>query len=279
MRNVLVHGGALIDVQFEGEKATPVVIKEEQRHPVRGPADPPRPARGAARRGDRGGRDIELLGVEDAPGVKEGGVLEHVTHEITIEALPTAIPESIPVDVSGMEIGDTLQLSAVERPPGRRVRRWRGSTPTRSRRHALAAAGRGGARARARGGGRAGRRGGRGLPEGEEAPAEGEGPPPRAIRAIRAARSSPVSLFRRRRRDGAGEEAGGRRGHRRPDRRSRQSRRRYAATRHNVGFEVAEPLSDRWELPRARERFRGLITEGRVRPGGPRVACSCRRPT
>jgi large subunit ribosomal protein L25 len=61
---------------------------------------------------------IELLGTEEAPGVKEGGVLEHVTHQITIEALPTAIPESIPADVSGMSIGDTLQLSAISAPEG-----------------------------------------------------------------------------------------------------------------------------------------------------------------
>jgi PTH1 family peptidyl-tRNA hydrolase len=47
---------------------------------------------------------------------------------------------------------------------------------------------------------------------------------------------------------------------------------RYAATRHNIGFEVGAELSRRWELPRAKERFRGLITNGRVRPGGPRVA-------
>ncbi len=35
---------------------------------------------------------------------------------------------------------------------------------------------------------------------------------------------------------------------------------------------MAAELTRRWDLPRARQRFRGLITEGRLRPGGPRVA-------
>jgi PTH1 family peptidyl-tRNA hydrolase len=46
----------------------------------------------------------------------------------------------------------------------------------------------------------------------------------------------------------------------------------YAGTRHNVGFEVASLLATRWELPKPKSRYRGLLTEGRTGPGGPRVA-------
>jgi large subunit ribosomal protein L25 len=61
---------------------------------------------------------LELEGTEEAPGVTEGGVLEHVTREITVEALPAEIPEVLHADVSEMTIGDTLQLSVLTPPPG-----------------------------------------------------------------------------------------------------------------------------------------------------------------
>jgi PTH1 family peptidyl-tRNA hydrolase len=46
----------------------------------------------------------------------------------------------------------------------------------------------------------------------------------------------------------------------------------YAGTRHNVGFEVGGELARRWDLPRAKTKFNGLLTQGRTGPGGPRVA-------
>ena len=61
---------------------------------------------------------LDLVGAEDAPGVKEGGVLEQVTRELTIEALPTDIPDSIHHDVSALVIGDTVTLDAVTPPSG-----------------------------------------------------------------------------------------------------------------------------------------------------------------
>ena len=61
---------------------------------------------------------IELDNVEESPGVKEGGVMEHITRELNIEALPNEIPDVIRLDVSGMDLNDTVTLEALTPPAG-----------------------------------------------------------------------------------------------------------------------------------------------------------------
>lgn len=46
---------------------------------------------------------------------------------------------------------------------------------------------------------------------------------------------------------------------------------RYEGTRHNVGFEVVRELADLWEVGRTREKFNGIVAEGRAGPGGPKA--------
>jgi large subunit ribosomal protein L25 len=95
-----------------------VVLKEAQRDPVRGQTVHVDLLRVRLDQAIHAVVPLELTGVDDSPGAKEGGVLEQITRELNVEALPTAIPESIAHDVSEMEIGETINLSAVSVPEG-----------------------------------------------------------------------------------------------------------------------------------------------------------------
>jgi large subunit ribosomal protein L25 len=118
IRAVLAGGQALFDLEVEGSKAVPVVVKEQQLHPVRGSLQHIDLQEVKLDEEIQAEVAIELEGTEVAPGVKEGGVLEHVTREITVEALPTEIPEHLTADVSEMQINDTVTLSAIAAPEG-----------------------------------------------------------------------------------------------------------------------------------------------------------------
>jgi large subunit ribosomal protein L25 len=118
VRGVIAQGAALFDLSVDGGKARPVVVKEQQLHPVKGTLRHIDLQEVNLKESIQADVLIELEGVDDAPGVKASGVLEHVTREITVEALPTDIPDKITVDVSAMEINDTLQLSSIEAPKG-----------------------------------------------------------------------------------------------------------------------------------------------------------------
>ena len=118
LRNALAASGAVLEVSIDGAAPTPAVLKDAQRHPVRGDTMHVDLVRVRLDVAIQATVTIELVGGEEAPGVREGGVLEHVTHTIMVEALPTAIPESISHDVSAMSIGETLLLSALSAPEG-----------------------------------------------------------------------------------------------------------------------------------------------------------------
>jgi large subunit ribosomal protein L25 len=110
------HGlNAILDVKLNGD-TRPVILKEYQRDPITGRLAHidlvvvrlDRPIQTAV--------TVELIG--ESPGAKEGGVLQQVAREITVEALPMEVPDRIEADIGGLAIGDSLRLADVPVPEG-----------------------------------------------------------------------------------------------------------------------------------------------------------------
>jgi large subunit ribosomal protein L25 len=118
LRHALHAGSAVLDLRIGGDGAIPVMVKDQQLHPVRSDVMHLDLIQVNLREKVHAPVSIEVTGVEDAPGVKGGGVLEQVTRELNVEALPTDIPENITVDVSHLEAAATMHLSEVTAPEG-----------------------------------------------------------------------------------------------------------------------------------------------------------------
>jgi large subunit ribosomal protein L25 len=116
LRAVLAEGHALFDVEVDGGGRAPVIIKDQQRDPVRGLVQHIDLLKVRLDEKIQATVVLELEGTEDAPGVREGGVLEHVTREITVEALPTDNPDRISANVAEMGIAETMTLDSVSVP-------------------------------------------------------------------------------------------------------------------------------------------------------------------
>jgi large subunit ribosomal protein L25 len=113
LRRVLTgsHGlNAIVDVVVAGQKTVhPSILKEFQRDPVRGYVSHVDLMEVRLDRPIQASVAVELVG--EPEGVKEGGVLSQVVREVNVEALPLEIPERLELDVSGMQINDTLRLA------------------------------------------------------------------------------------------------------------------------------------------------------------------------
>ncbi|MEJ2482723.1 MAG: 50S ribosomal protein L25, partial [Gemmatimonadota bacterium] len=85
---------------------------EIQRHPVR--SEYVHVDFFEIRAGEKLNVNVPLHLVGTPIGVKNGGVLQQVRHEIEIECLPAEIPASFEVDISGLEIGDSLHIGDID---------------------------------------------------------------------------------------------------------------------------------------------------------------------
>jgi large subunit ribosomal protein L25 len=117
LRNTLAHAHAVVDLSIDG-KTQPVMVKDLQRHPIRGEILHADLLRVDMTQTIQTTVTLEITGAEDAPGVSEGGVLSQETRELNVEALPGDLPDVITVDVSGMQLNDTMGLDAIQAPQG-----------------------------------------------------------------------------------------------------------------------------------------------------------------
>lgn len=107
----------ILELNLDGKKEK-VVLKEVQRHPSRVRILHLDFMRVSMKEKLTMQVPLVFEGEEDAPGLKEGGVVSRLMTELEIRCLPTDLPESITVNVSELGMDDTLHLSKVVLPEG-----------------------------------------------------------------------------------------------------------------------------------------------------------------
>jgi large subunit ribosomal protein L25 len=122
LRRALTGAGglhAILDVEIDSKgSAHASILKEYQVDPVRGGVTHVDLQEVRLDQAITASVQVQLHGGEDAPGVREGGVLSQPLREVNVEALPLEVPEHIELDVSGMEIGGTIRIAELTAPDG-----------------------------------------------------------------------------------------------------------------------------------------------------------------
>ncbi|MFV0322679.1 MAG: 50S ribosomal protein L25/general stress protein Ctc [Alphaproteobacteria bacterium] len=104
------------DISINGGKKETVIAKDVQFHPVTD-----RPVHADFLRISQDSQivvevPVHFLNEDKAPGIKKGGILNIVRHEIEVACAASDIPEYLEVDLEGGEIGDTFKISSVTLP-------------------------------------------------------------------------------------------------------------------------------------------------------------------
>jgi large subunit ribosomal protein L25 len=117
LRRALTGAGGLhsiLDVQVDGTGSSHAsILKEYQQDKVRGNVIHIDLQEVRLDQTMQATVTVHLIGGDDAPGVREGGVLSQPLREIQVEALPLEVPEHIDLDVSHMAMGDTLRIADI----------------------------------------------------------------------------------------------------------------------------------------------------------------------
>jgi len=101
----------IVELLVDGDAPRRVLIREIQRHPVR--PDYLHVDFFEIRAGEKLKVNVPVHLVGTPIGVRNGGTLQQVRHELEIECLPSEIPPSFEVEISELEIGDSLHISDV----------------------------------------------------------------------------------------------------------------------------------------------------------------------
>jgi large subunit ribosomal protein L25 len=120
LRNALAHTGAVIDLTVDSAPVEPVVLKERVRHPVSGDTlhvdllrvDLTKPIQAQVA--------VELIDIDESE-VKFGGVLENPIREVTLEALPSDVPDVIQHSIAGLDVGVGVTLGDLVAPQGTKI--------------------------------------------------------------------------------------------------------------------------------------------------------------
>lgn len=117
----LIYAGhflaTIFEIEIDGKKER-VIPRDYQLHVVNGAPlhiDFFRLKKGANIRVDV---PLHVLGQEESPGIKEGGIVNLVHHKLELRVPADSIPDSIDLDVSKLAIGDSIHLSAIKLPKG-----------------------------------------------------------------------------------------------------------------------------------------------------------------